>query len=136
MLARLMEFTNVLGPVLEEGSVSRETWSEATKTLLLLMAPSAPHIAEELWERLGLAYSIHNQQWPEYNADLVAEEQIVVAVQVNGKLRDKLTVPADVAEDEVTALALASEKVKAHTDGKTIKKVIYVPGKIVSVVVA
>ena len=136
MLARLMEYTNVLGPILDEGSVSKETWSEAMRTLLLLSAPSAPHITEELWEQLGLPYSIHNQQWPAYNADLAVEEQIVVAVQVNGKLRDKLTVPADIAEDDVTALALASEKVKAHTDGKTIKKVIYVPGKIVSVVVA
>jgi leucyl-tRNA synthetase len=104
--------------------------------LLLLMAPSAPHITEELWEQRGMAYSIHSQQWPGYNADLAAEDQIVVAVQVNGKLRDKLTVPADIAEDDVTALALASEKTKAHTDGKTIRKVIYVPGKIVSIVVA
>ena len=136
MLARLMEFTNVLGPVLEAGSVSQETWSAAIKMLLLLSAPSTPHITEELWEQLGFEYSIHIQPWPTYDADLAAEEQVVVAVQVNGKLRDKLTVPADIAEDTVTSMALASEKVKAHTDDKTIRKVIYVPGKIVSIVVA
>jgi len=135
MLARLMEFTNALGPVLDEGTVSKETWADAIRTLLLLTAPSTPHIAEELWEQLGFPYSIHNQLWPTYDADLAAEDQIVVAVQVNGKLRDKLTVLADAAEEEVTTMALASEKVRAHTDGKTIKKVIYVPGKIVSVVV-
>jgi leucyl-tRNA synthetase len=136
MLARLMEFTNALGPVQEAGSVSVQTWKEATRILLLLMAPSAPHIAEELWEFFGYPYSIHNQEWPGFDEALAREEDVTVAVQVNGKLRDKLVVAADTSEEEVTALALASERVKAYTDGGKVQKVIYVPGRIVSIVVA
>jgi leucyl-tRNA synthetase len=135
MLAHLMEFTNVLGPIQEAGSVSVETWREATRVLLLLMAPSAPHIAEELWEAFGYPYSIHNQEWPGFDEALAREEEVTVAVQVNGKLRDKLVVAADISEEEVTALALASERVKAYTDGGKVRKVIYVPGRIVSIVV-
>jgi leucyl-tRNA synthetase len=136
MLAGLMEFTNVLGPVLEAGSVSAGVWNEAIRTLLLLMAPSTPHIAEELWTRRGWTYSIHNQKWPSYDEALAKEEEIVVAVQVNGKLRDKLTVPAGIPEEEVKALALASDRVKVYTDGHTLQKVIYVPGRVVSIVAA
>ncbi|MFW6055929.1 MAG: leucine--tRNA ligase, partial [Chloroflexota bacterium] len=136
MLARLMEFTNELGPVLEQGSVSRETWENAIRMLLLMVAPSTPHIAEELWSRRELPYSIHNQTWPSFDDELARAEEITVAVQVNGRLRDKLVVPADISEDEVRAMALASERVKAHVDGKSVRKVIYVPGRIVSIVVS
>ena len=135
MLARLMELTNALGPVLEAGSVSVATWRETLRTLLLLLAPSAPHIAEELWTRAGRPYSIHNQSWPAFDEELAREDEVTVAVQVNGKLRDKLVVPANISEEEVTGLALASERVKAYTDGRVVRKVIYVPGRIVSVVV-
>ena len=135
MLARLMEFTNVLGPVQESRSVSGETWREAIRILLLLMAPSAPHIAEELWTSLGYPYSIHNQEWPSFDEALAREEEVTVAVQVNGKLRDKLVVVADISEEEVTALALASERVRVFTDSRVVRKVIYVPGRIVSIVV-
>ena len=135
MLARLMEFTNVLGPVQEARSVSGETWREAIRILLLLMAPSAPHIVEELWTSLGYPYSIHNQKWPSFDEALAREDEVTVAVQVNGKLRDKLVVLADISEEEVTALALASERVRVFTDTKVVRKVIYVPGRIVSIVV-
>ncbi len=135
MLARLMEFTNALGPVQEAGSVSVETWNEAIRTLLLLLAPSAPHITEELWTLRGYPYSVHNEPWPAYDEEMALDEEVTVAVQVNGKLRDKLTVPADISEEEVTTLALASERVKAYTDGGVIRKMIYVPGRIVSIVV-
>ncbi|TFH35717.1 MAG: hypothetical protein E4G93_03305 [Dehalococcoidia bacterium] len=136
MLAHLMEFTNELAPVQEAGSVSDETWREAVRSLLLLMAPSAPHIAEELWALRGYPYSIHNQKWPSFDETLAQEDVVTVAVQVNGKLRDKLVVSVDVSEEEVTALALASERVKSYTDSGTVRKVIYVPGRIVSIVVS
>ena len=136
MLAHLMEFTNELAPVQEAGSVSDETWREAVCSLLLLMAPSAPHIAEELWALRGYPYSIHNQRWPSFDETLAQEDVVTVAVQVNGKLRDKLVVSVDVSEEEVTALALASERVKSYTDSGTVRKVIYVPGRIVSIVVS
>ncbi len=136
MLARLMEFTNVLGSVLEAGSVSADRWNEAIRVLLLLVAPTGPHIAEELWARRGYDYSIHNQLWPTFDEALAREEEITVAIQINGKLRDKLVVPANMPEEEVRTLALASDRVKSYTDGKTIRKVIYVPGRIVSIVVS
>jgi len=136
MLARLMEFTNVLGPVFEAGSVSSAVWSEAIRILLILLAPTAPHMTEELWQRRGYEYSIHNQLWPSFDETLAKEDEITVAVQVNGKLRDKLVVSADTSGEEVRTLALASERVKSHTDGKTIRKVIYVPGRVVSIVVS
>ena len=136
MLARLMEFTNELGPVLEQGSVSGATWENAIRMLLLMVAPSTPHIAEELWSRRGLPYSIHNHEWPSFDEELARAEEITVAVQVNGRLRDKLVVPADISEDEVREMALGSERVKAHMDGKSVRKVIYVPGRIVSIVVS
>ena len=135
MLARLMEFTNVLGPVQDAGSISASTWQEAIRILLLLTAPSAPHITEELWASLGYPYSIHNQRWPSCDEELAREDVVTVAVQVNGKLRDKLVVPADISESEVTCLALASERIKTYTDSKPVRKVIYVPGRIVSIVV-
>ncbi|MBN1855890.1 MAG: leucine--tRNA ligase [Dehalococcoidia bacterium] len=136
MLARLMEFTNLLGPVLDAGTVSADVWSEAVRILLVLLAPTAPHMTEELWQRRGYEYSIHDQPWPSFDEDLAQEDEITVAVQVNGKLRDKLVVAADTSEEEVRALALASERVKSYCDGKTIRKVIYVPGRVVSIVVS
>ncbi len=136
MLARLMEFTNVLGPVQESANVSAETWEEALKILLLLLAPSAPHISEELWIRRGYAYSIHSHMWPSFDETLAKEDEVTVAVQVNGKLRDKLVVPADISEEAARTLALASERIQAHIDGRVVKKVIYVPGRIVNIVVA
>ena len=83
---------------------------------------------------LGYAYSVHNEAWPTYDEDLAREEEVTIAVQVNGKLRDKLVVAADISEEEVTALALGSERVRSYTDGCTVRKVIYVPGRIVSIV--
>jgi leucyl-tRNA synthetase len=94
-----------------------------------------PHVAEELWARRKGKYSIHTQSWPAYDADAAAEDMITVVVQVNGKVRDRVTLPADATEAEVQAAALATEGVKRNLDGQTPKKVIYVEGKLVNVVV-
>jgi len=135
MIAALMEYTNYLAKLKEERSVAHPAWRETIKTLLLLLAPSVPHIAEELWERTGNAYSIHNQKFPSWDEKLVAEEQITLVIQVNGKLRDKVTVPVTISEAEARELALTRERVRAHTDGKKVKDVIYVPGRLVNIVV-
>jgi leucyl-tRNA synthetase len=96
----------------------------------------APHIAEDLWEQLGNGYSIHQQSWPEWDDELAAIEEATLVVQVNGKLRDRITVDAGIAEDDAKVLALASDKVRQYTDGKTVDKVVFVPGRyLVSVVV-
>ncbi len=135
MIATLMEFTNYLGRVKELTSASEPVWEEAIQNLLLLIAPTAPHLAEELWERSGRPYSIHNQSWPKWDEVLAKEEEITLVVQVNGKVRDRIAVPASITEDEARRLALASEKVKAFLDGKEILKAIYVPGRLVNLVV-
>jgi leucyl-tRNA synthetase len=103
---------------------------------LLLLAPTAPHLAEELWARTGHAYTIHNQPWPEYDHELAKEEEITLVIQVNGKLRDKLLVPATISEAEAKELALSRERVKAYIDGKKLTRVIYVPKRVVNIVVA
>lgn len=135
MVAGLMEFTNALFRARDAGLANTPAWNEAIKILLLLMAPVAPHIAEELWERLGYSYSIHQQPWPQADEELAAEDTIDVVLQVNGKVRDKVTVPADADEDTLRNAALNSERIQSFTDGRTIRKVIIVPGKLVNVVV-
>jgi leucyl-tRNA synthetase len=135
MISTLMEFTNYLGKVKEAGSVNAGAWRQALRTLILLLAPTAPHLTEELWQRMGNDYSIHSQSWPAWNEVLVKEEELTLVVQVNGKLRDRLTVPASITEDEARTLALGRQKVKSHLEGKQLVKVIYVPKRLVNLVV-
>jgi len=135
MIAALMEFTNYLAKVKEERSVAGSAWKETIDTLLLLLAPSVPHMAEELWERTGRHYSIHNQSFPAWDEKLVVEEQFTLVIQVNGKLRDRVDVPVSIAESEARELALGRERVKAHTGSKDIRDIIYVPGRLVNIVV-
>jgi leucyl-tRNA synthetase len=135
MVAAMMEFTNHLTKVRDESAVSVTAWKEAITTLLLLLAPTAPHLAEELWQQTGHQYSIHNQSWPKWDEALAKDEEITLVVQVNGKLRGRLTVSASVTEDEAKKLALESQKVKPHIEGKQIAQVVYVPGRLVNLVV-
>jgi leucyl-tRNA synthetase len=136
MLASLMEFTNYLSKVRESGTVSDSLWREAINYFLLLFAPTAPHLAEELWTRSGCPYSIHNQAWPEYDGELAQEEEITLVIQVNGKLRDKMLVPASISEAEAKELALGRKRVQAYIDGKKLSNVIYVPKRVVNIVLA
>ncbi len=106
----------------------------ALENYLLMLAPMAPHITEEIWRALGHDQSIHLESWPKFDPALTREETVTVVVQINGKVRDRLQIAAGAPEAEVTALALASDAVKRHLDGKPPKKVIYVPGKLVSIV--
>ena len=134
MLAALMEYTNVLIKVLEAGSVPAAQWKESIKMLLLLMAPSTPHMAEELWTEAGYAYSIHRQAWPDWDQELAADEEVTLVVQVNGKLRDRLLVSVDIGEAEAIKLAFAQERIQAHVGGKSVARTIYVPGKLLNIV--
>jgi leucyl-tRNA synthetase len=134
-LSALMELSNALGMVWEAKSVDKNTWEHALDTLLLLLAPCAPHITEELWERRGKPYSIHNQLLPSWDSDLAADEQVTLVVQVNGKVRDKITVVAGLQEDEASTVALASPRVQAHIAGRKVLQMVYVPGRLVNVVV-
>jgi leucyl-tRNA synthetase len=110
--------------------------ADAVRTVVLLLAPFAPHLGEELWrEVLRQEGSVHRQQWPAYDAEAAAAEELEIPVQVNGKVRDRLIVPADVSQEDLQERALASEKVQAHIEGKTVRKIVVVPGKLVSIVV-
>ena len=136
MLANLMEFSNYLSKVKEIGAVSKSLWREAIGYLLLLLAPTAPHLTEELWARTGRPYSIHSRSWPKFIEDLVKEEEITLVIQINGKVRDKLVVPATINEDEAKELALGRGRVKAYINGRELAKIIYVPNRVVNIVVA
>jgi leucyl-tRNA synthetase len=129
-----MEYSNLLSKVQENGSIKNTVWAEAVKNLLLLLAPSAPHMTEELWQQLGYTYSIHNQSWPAWDRELAADEEITLVIQVNGKLRDKLSVPVDITEETARQLAFAQERIKSHIEGKIIAKIIYVPGRLLNIV--
>jgi len=135
MLAALMEFTNHLAKVKEDGSVPDADWAEAVEKLILMLAPGTPHLAEELWQRTRHPYSIHNQRFPAWNEALARDEEITLVIQVNGKLRDKVTVPVSLSEAEARKLALGRERVQAFIEGKQVANVIYVPGRLVNVVV-
>lgn len=131
-VSALMEYVNELKKLkldqIEIDSVHRET-------LVKLLSPMAPHIAEEMWEVLENKESVFKSEWPKYNEDMTIDQQVTIAVQVNGKVRDEFEIEINMAEDEVKKLAIEREKVQKYLDGKEPKKVIYVFGKLVSVVV-
>ncbi len=104
------------------------------ENILLLLSPMAPHLCEELWERLGHEGLIAEAPWPEPQEEALKAEEINIVVQVNGKVRDQLKVPVEAGEEEIKDLALKSEKVRRHLEGKEIKKVIFVPGRLINFV--
>jgi leucyl-tRNA synthetase len=134
-IARMMEFVNELFRLKDSETTRTPAWREAIETLVLLLAPGAPHIAEELWERLGKPYSVHQQAWPAFDPELAAEEMIELVVQVNGRVRDRILVPADISEEAAIELAKSSERVRPYLDGKSVRRAVYVPGKLVNLVV-
>jgi leucyl-tRNA synthetase len=133
-VSALMELLNEMSSAAQAGAAGSAEWDEAVSAYLRLMAPIVPHVAEELWQRTGGEESVHLQPWPEYDETAAAEDEITLVVQVNGKVRDRLTVPADVSKEAAEAAALESEGAKKFTEGLTVRKVIYVPGRLVNVV--
>ena len=134
-IASLMELTNHLNRVWAEESIEPDLWRECVRKLLLMLASMAPHLTEELWERNGYEYSIHQQDFPSWDEELAADEVFTLVVQVNGKVRDKLEVPVGIPESEAQQLALSSPRVQTFLDGKSVNKTVYVPGRLVNVVV-
>jgi leucyl-tRNA synthetase len=133
IIASLMSLQREMSRAFDEGC-SPAVWNETREVYLRLLAPVVPHIAEELWERIGRRDSVHAQQWPAWSAELAADEEITVAVQVNGKVRAKLTVAADASDEELRNRALAEASVMRHLENATVQRVIVVPGKLVSIV--
>jgi leucyl-tRNA synthetase len=129
-IAGLMEALNELRGL----SLTEAMQREAARTLTLLVAPFAPHLAEELWEHMGLPFSVHEQPWPEWQTEWITAENFTLVVQVDGKVRDRIQVPADIDADAMQALALSSGAVQRHLDGRQPRRVVVVPGKLVNVV--
>ena len=134
IVSSLMELLNEMTVAKAVGAFGTPDWLEAVDIYLRMLAPVCPHIAEELWVRTGHEYSIHLQSWTQVDEEAAKEEQITLIVQINGKLRDRLIVPADISETDAKAAALESESIQGHLTGKTPKKVIYVPGRLVNIV--
>ena len=134
VISALMELTNEFYTARDTGKLGQAGLREALKSLLLLMAPEVPHIAEELWMELGQPYSIHIQPWPEFDPGLAKEEEITLVIQVNGKVRDRVAVPADISEEAARQAALGSEAARRFMEGKSPREVIVVPGRLVNIV--
>jgi leucyl-tRNA synthetase len=135
-IAAIMEMVNfIYGFERKNDPRNAAVLKEALESLVLLLVPFVPHIASELWQELGHAEGVEAAGWPAFDHAAAADEELLVVVQVNGKLRSKIMVRPDVAPEELEADALADERIKPYIDGKTIRKVISVPGKLVNIVV-
>jgi leucyl-tRNA synthetase len=140
IVAKLMELTNTLMKYRGTPAAETDGWDEAVDLLLLMLAPVAPHISEELWSRRLAASgeewrSIHTESWPVFDESLVTAEMVELPVQVNGKLRDKVLVAPGLPQDELEAIVMAQPKVQANLEGKQVVKVIHVGGRLVNIVV-
>ncbi|MBX6423540.1 leucine--tRNA ligase [Thermosulfurimonas sp. F29] len=137
-IAAVMELVNFLEDTLKEVSPDDPAFppvlKETLRTVVLLLAPMTPHLCEELWEALGEEGLVSEASWPEFDEEAAREEEITIVVQVNGKVRDNLRLPAGVSEEEVREAALSSPRVKRHLEGKNIRKVIFVPGRLINFV--
>ena len=135
MVAALIEFSSGLADLRKAGAGRTPAWQEAIDSLVLLMAPSTPYVAEEMWELLGYDYSVHRQEWPVFDEALTVDDAVEIVIQINGKVRDRIGISATMSDDAVKDLAMASPKVVEALGGGSPLKVIYVPGKLVNIVV-
>jgi leucyl-tRNA synthetase len=134
-VSAIMELVNALYLYKEQATSKPEVEREALETILILLAPFAPHIAEELWAGLGKTESIHSQLWPEVDEAALVQDEVTVVLQVNGKLKDRIKVPAEISAEELEKLVRDLPKLQEWAQGKTVVKIITVPGKLVNVVV-
>lgn len=133
-VAAIMDMRNYMMDVKKAANVDVSSWQEAANAMILLLAPTAPHVAEELWSRHGHKQSVHTENWPIWDPELAKEDSITLVVQINGRVRDKVTVPAGSSDEQLKEIALSLEKIQGWLEGKTPRKVIVVKGKLVSIV--
>ena len=127
-LSKMMECMNEI--------TSSDTLSKEDKNnIIKLIAPFAPHLSEELWESLGATESVFSQKWPEYDKDMIVDDSMTIAIQINGKLRGSIEVSVDLSKEDIISQSKAVENVQKFTDGMNIVKEIYVPNKLVNLVV-
>jgi leucyl-tRNA synthetase len=136
-IAAMMELVNELYDYAAKGvpDVKLPIVKTTLEALTLMISPFAPHFAEELWKGLGHQPSIAAVPWPAYDSEAIKEAEVTIVVQVNGKVRSKLTLPVGLPDEELEAAALADARVREHTGGRSPKKIVVVPGKIVNIVV-
>lgn len=134
VISGLMELLNELAKAKQSGAWGSSEWDEAIDIYLRMMAPVAPHISEEIWCLLGKPYSIHVQSWPEMDEEAAREDEITLVVQVNGKVRDRITLPADISDEDAKSAAMASKSIAMILDGKEPKKIVVVPKKLINIV--
>jgi leucyl-tRNA synthetase len=132
MISTLMEFANALNERQRLGAWRTAAYHQALETFLVLLAPAAPHIAEELWQLTGHAGSVHRQAWPAWDVELARDEMVQIPIQINGKLREVIEVPVDILPDDLRQAALELPRVKQHLEGRQVIKTIYVPGKVLN----
>ncbi|MGJ8691892.1 MAG: leucine--tRNA ligase [Thalassotalea sp.] len=133
-IASIMELLNHLAKASSETTEDKAVLSEAINSLVLMLTPITPHLSHQLWQDLGHKKPVEDALWPTVDDSALVEDEKLIIVQVNGKLRAKITVAADATKETVEAIGLAEENVNKHTDGVTIRKVIYVPGKLLNIV--
>jgi leucyl-tRNA synthetase len=134
-LSFIMELVNGLYQYTSEPGPDTDAVGEAAAATLQLLAPFAPFITEELWEVIGGEGSVHEREWLSFDEELARPDEITLVIQVNGKLRDRMTVPAEISEEDMKTRALAAENTRRHVEGKEIRKIIIVPGKLVNIVI-
>ena len=120
----------LINKIYEKGNVTKAELRDLT----ILLNPFAPHVTEEMWDVMGFGGMVNEAKWPEYDEAKTVENSVEIVLQIMGKVRSRITIPVDMSKDEVIALAKADEKIAAAIEGKTIKKEIYVPGKLVNIV--
>ena len=130
-----MDFNTAISQMMIFVNSAKEINQEILEKFLIILSPFAPHLAEELWQKLGHKNSIFKEKWPKYDEKLIQDETISLVIQINGKVRDNLAVPADISEKEATAQALANVKVQKYLDGQKPTKVIFVKGKLINIVI-
>lgn len=134
-IARMMEFVNAFSKYLQEDVMNLEFLKNTCIDFLKILAPFAPHFAEEQWSLLGLNFSIFNETWPKFDPKALVKDEVEIAIQVNGKIKAKINVPTDLDEEGIKVASLANENVIAATEGKNIVKVIVIKGRLVNIVV-
>jgi len=134
-VSTIMELVNSIYQYKEKGGKNLAIYRAALETVCIMIAPFAPHIAEELWQNLDKTDSVHEQSWPVYDEAALALDEVEVVLQVNGKVRGRITVPAAMSKDEVQEIVMNMDRAKRAVEGKTVVKVISVPGKLVNIVV-
>jgi leucyl-tRNA synthetase len=136
-VAAIMELLNLATPLVSAETIGEgEAWAvrEAFEMIARISSPFAPHIAEELWEGLGFPPFVATSAWPRADDHLLVSDEVLLVVQINGKVRGKLTVPAGMSEDQAIAAARADAKVAAYLDGRTIRKTVFVADRLLNVV--